>query len=264
MSQAVYEHHTYNDPQLPFLCHRDEVYSSEFPSLHWHEHLEFLHGISGVAQVSAQHYPLETGDLVVVNTGEPHYVSTDTEAVYDCLIVNASFCRENGLDVDSIYLSPYIHDPEASRLHAAACAAIREEGPQRVIHIRLAVLHFLAYLSQHYAVNRSLSTDVSSVDAIKRAVQHIRHHYSKPISLDDAAAVAGLSRYYFTREFRRVTGQSFVSYLNTLRCQQAIPLLNSGRSVTEVCYACGFRELAYFSRTFRRIIGQTPSALRKK
>ena len=264
MLQAVYEHHTYNDPQLPFLCHRDEVHSSEFGGLHWHEHLEFLHGISGSAHVSAPHYPLETGDVVVVNTGEPHYVRTDTAAVYDCLIVNAAFCRENGLDVDSIYLSPYIHEPEASRLHAAACAAIREEGPQRVIHIRLAVLHFLAYLSQHHATSRSLSTDVSSVNAIKRAVQYIRHHYAQPITLNDAAAVAGLSRYYFTREFRQVTGQSFVSYLNTLRCQQAIPLLTSGRSVTEVCYACGFRELAYFSRIFRRIIGQPPSALRKK
>ena len=264
MSAAVYEHHPYDDPLMPFLCHRDKITSPGFPSLHWHEHLEFLHGLSGAAQVSAQRFPLEQGDLVVINTGEPHNVFTDTQAEYDCLIVNASFCRENGMDVDTIYLSPHILDPEAGRLHSAACAAFREKGPLRAIHTRLAVLQFLTYLCEHHTADRSLYADTSSLHAIKKAVRYIRRHYAEAITLDDAAAAAGLSRYYFTREFRRVTGQSFVTYLNALRCEQAMPLLHSDRSVTEVCYACGFRDLAYFSRTFRKIVGVSPSAVRNK
>ena len=94
MPQAVYEHHTYNDPQLPFLCHRDEVYSSELGGLHWHEHLEFLHGISGSAQVSAQHYPLETGDLVVYKA--PYY-HIDGQGMY--LVRRISGIRNDMVEV---------------------------------------------------------------------------------------------------------------------------------------------------------------------
>ncbi len=263
MSDAVYEHHPYENPQLPFLCHRDKIRRTDFFTLHWHEHLEFLHGLSGSAQVGVLHHPLEVGNVVVVNSGEPHNVCSATESVYDCLIVNAAFCRENGLDAEAMYFSPSIADPEAGRLHAEACAALRAVGPLQVLRARMAVLRFLLYLCEHHTSDRQLYADNTSSDAIKKAVRYIRRHYSQPITLDDAAAAAGLSRYYFTREFRRVTGQSFVQYLNALRCEKAIPLLHSGHSVTEVCYACGFRDLAYFSRTFSKITGQAPSSLRR-
>lgn len=262
MSAAVYEHHPYPDPQLPFLCHRDTVRNTRFADLHWHEHLEFLCGIAGKAQVGAHRYPLERGDVVVLNTGEPHDVCTESEGIYDCLIVNAAFCRENGLDVDTLYLTPHIRDREAAQLHAAACAAFRETGPLRVLRTRAAVLRFLLYLCEHHTADRNRYADSPSLEAIKEAVRYIRAHYAESISLDEAAAAAGLSRYYFAREFVRVTGQSFVPYLNAVRCEKAVPLLRQGLSVTEVCYACGFRDPAYFSRIFRQTTGQPPSALR--
>ncbi len=260
---AYYEHHLYENPQLPFLYHRGRLHSTDPFTIHWHEHLEFLHALSGSARMGGHRRPLEAGDVVVVNSGEPHSVHTDTEVVYDCLIVNAAFCQENGLDVEAVYFSPTVRDPEAGRLHAAACAALRAQGPLQVIRARAAVLRFLLYLCEHHIDDRQQYVDASSPDTVKQAMRYIRHHFAEPITLDDAAAAAGLSRYYFSREFRRVTGQSFVQYLNALRCEKAIPLLYSGRAVTEVCYACGFRDLAYFSRTFRKITGQSPSTLRR-
>ena len=263
MSNISYEHHPYNDPKLPFLCQRYSIKQMRISDLHWHEHLEFLHGLSGSGLVGAHRYPLNAGDTVIINTGDPHNVCSETEVEYDCLIVNADFCRENGFDVDLVSLVPHIHDSEASRLISKACDAFRENGPLRVLHTRAAVLNFLTYLCENHTTERRPFDSTPSLKAIKKSVRFIRSHHTEQITLDDAAAAAGLSRYYFAREFRNVTGQSFVPYLNSVRCEQALQLLKSGMSVTEVCYACGFRELAYFSRMFRKIVGQPPSAVKK-
>ncbi|MBE6632550.1 MAG: helix-turn-helix transcriptional regulator [Ruminococcaceae bacterium] len=264
MSDSQYERHHYKEPLLPFLCHRDILRRPHAMSIHfhWHEHLEFLRGISGTAYIGAHHSVLNEGTVVTVNTGEPHNGYTDTEAVYDCLIVNISFCRENGIDPDSLYFSPCTDDPEAARLHKEACEAFRTEGSMRVIRTRHAVLSFLLYLCEKHSRLREAYTDSSS-DAVKEALRYIRNHFSEQISLDDAASAAGLSKYYFAHRFKQITGQSFVSYLNSIRCDKAVSLLKEGTSVAQVCFECGFCDPAYFSRIFKKIVGVSPSSIKK-
>ena len=73
------------------------------------------------------------------------------------------------------------------------------------------------------------------------------------------AAMCGITKYHLAREFKRITGQTVLTYLNALRCKKAQLLLSEGKTVTEAAFESGFESLSYFSRTYKRIMGAPPS-----
>jgi AraC-like DNA-binding protein len=92
----------------------------------------------------------------------------------------------------------------------------------------------------------------------------IRSEVSRDLSLDEVAEFVGLSKYYFAREFRRVTGYTFVTYVNLMRCERAKVLLAQNKlNIGEVGRACGFSNQSYFTRTFRAYTGRLPGVYRE-
>src|SRR4051794_11182336 len=87
--------------------------------------------------------------------------------------------------------------------------------------------------------------------------------YFEPLTVSDLACVAGLSPAHFSREFRRVFGESPHRYLLTRRLERAAALLrNTDRSVTEICFAVGLTSVGSFTTSFRRAYGTTPLGYR--
>ncbi|MFW5776348.1 MAG: helix-turn-helix domain-containing protein [Spirochaetota bacterium] len=84
-------------------------------------------------------------------------------------------------------------------------------------------------------------------------------------SLDEAAAIAKMSVPSFTRFFRRMTGDSFVSCVNRLRIARACALLEeTDASILEVSIDAGFGNLSHFNRQFKRYTGVQPRAYRAR
>jgi AraC-like DNA-binding protein len=87
--------------------------------------------------------------------------------------------------------------------------------------------------------------------------------YREPLTVDDLARAAGLSRAHFSREFRRAFGESPHAYLMTRRLERAAALLRStDRSVAEVCLDVGLRGVGSFTSAFTRTYGRSPTAYR--
>jgi AraC-like DNA-binding protein len=87
--------------------------------------------------------------------------------------------------------------------------------------------------------------------------------YADPLTVDDLAAAAGLSRAHFSREFRRAFGESPHGYLLTRRLERAAALLRAtDRSVADVCLSVGLRSVGSFTSTFTRTYGRSPTAYR--
>jgi len=87
--------------------------------------------------------------------------------------------------------------------------------------------------------------------------------YFEPLSVDDMAAAAGLSRAHFSREFRRAFGDSPHAYLLTRRLERAAALLRTtDRSVAEICLDVGLQSVGSFTTSFRRAFGASPTAYR--
>lgn len=93
-------------------------------------------------------------------------------------------------------------------------------------------------------------------DAMDRA-------YAQPLDVRAVAAVAHLSEAHFIRSFRACFGETPHRYLQRRRVERSMFLLReTDRDVTDVCLDVGFSSLGTFSRTFRDIVGETPSDYR--
>jgi AraC-like DNA-binding protein len=93
-------------------------------------------------------------------------------------------------------------------------------------------------------------------DAMDRA-------YAEPLDVRTVAAVAHVSEAHFIRTFRAVFGETPHRYLQRRRVERSMFLLReTDRSVTDICFDAGFTSLGTFSRTFTRIVGETPSGYR--
>src|SRR3954466_3938968 len=96
-----------------------------------------------------------------------------------------------------------------------------------------------------------------------RAKDLVDARYFEPLTVDDLAAAAKLSRAHFSREFRRAFGESPHSYLLTRRLERAAALLrNTDRSVAEICFAVGLQSVGSFTSSFTRTYGVSPTAYR--
>jgi AraC-like DNA-binding protein len=95
---------------------------------------------------------------------------------------------------------------------------------------------------------------------LARLQRHVRAHLDRPLTVDDLAAVAGLSRAHFSRIFAGETGLSPAEYVNEERMQLAARLIaNKALTVKEVSSTCGFSDPNYFAKAFRRRFHQSPS-----
>jgi AraC-like DNA-binding protein len=95
-------------------------------------------------------------------------------------------------------------------------------------------------------------------DAMDRA-------YAEPLDVAAVAAVAHLSEAHFIRCFRATFGETPHRYLQRRRVERSMFLLReTDRSVTDICFDVGFMSLGTFSRTFREIVGEAPSAYRAR
>jgi AraC-like DNA-binding protein len=89
--------------------------------------------------------------------------------------------------------------------------------------------------------------------------------YAEALAVDDLARAAGLSRAHFSREFRRVFGESPHAYLLTRRLERAAALLrNTDRSVADVCFTVGLQSVGSFTTSFTRTYGLSPTAYRAR
>jgi AraC-like DNA-binding protein len=87
--------------------------------------------------------------------------------------------------------------------------------------------------------------------------------YFEALDVDDLAGAAGLSRAHFSREFRRVFGESPHAYLLTRRLERAAALLrNTDRSVAEICFDVGLKSVGSFTTSFTRTYGVSPTVYR--
>jgi len=99
---------------------------------------------------------------------------------------------------------------------------------------------------------------------MKDAQRFIAERYSDPrLSLDQAAAHFGISPNYFSQLLKKTTGMSFKQYLTHLRIQHAKQLLSQPFiKVYEVGHLVGMEDYTHFSKTFKKIVGCSPSEFR--
>ncbi|MFW5499628.1 MULTISPECIES: helix-turn-helix domain-containing protein [unclassified Maridesulfovibrio] len=116
---------------------------------------------------------------------------------------------------------------------------------------------------RHGDESRSPCPVIRNTEAVKKAINYIRKNAAENISVNDIAAVAGLSPYYFLRQFKAITGLPPHAYLMQCRVYLARRAVDQGVPLVDAALQAGFADQAHFSRSFKAIHGFPPSQYQK-
>jgi two-component system response regulator YesN len=100
--------------------------------------------------------------------------------------------------------------------------------------------------------------DASNEFLLKEIKQYMYEHLHEDISLQDVADKMFFSTVYFSKFFKKQTGETFSNYLLRIRMEQAVKLLQENKKVTEISENCGYHDPSYFTRIFKEYYKYTP------
>ena len=112
-------------------------------------------------------------------------------------------------------------------------------------------------------VNRQSS---SSYQRLLLAKEHIEQNFDKPVTLEELAKLSDMSVTNFRREWKKLYAESPLQYRDTIRLNYAKEYLNSGYyyKISEIAKKCGFDDVSYFVRFFKKQTGITPTEFKKQ
>lgn len=247
---------------------------------HWHTDIEIVRVISGKLCLSLNNYDynLEAGDVAFVNSEVVHGAIPDN-CVYQCIVFSAdgfvlrqedwqSVC--DALMSHELYITEYFKaDTTVAKM---AHNLFDEMEKQESGYSRLSCIGALFCLfgeivrSDALLSERHTASDgfYKNEHKLKKVLTFIRGNFDKPITLQDMSVVCEMSPKYFCSYFKKMTKMSPTEYLMFYRAEKsARMLLKTDLSVTEVAFSCGFADLSYFIKVFKKQMGMSPGKFRK-
>ncbi|MEG0770133.1 MAG: AraC family transcriptional regulator [Ruthenibacterium sp.] len=235
---------------------------------HWHMEYELILVLSGTFTLSLGTVTreLQAGDAALIPDGILHG-GTPHECVYECVVFDfARFLQENAigrmaqggvLNAAAQQQHFFKKGCPACRVIDALFEAMEKEQPGYEFSTTGLLWQLMGILVQQTA--QSLPPPPvrdKRTEQMKQALRRIRRDYAEPLSLDELAQEADMTPKYFCRAFRQITGRTPIDYLNYYRVECAGELLCvTDESITEIALSCGFNDLSYFARAFRRYKG---------
>lgn len=224
---------------------------------------------NGWCEIAGYRYAITKNQLLVINAGTPHVYGAEKRSPWTIHWFHA--VGEN--------VPVYLEQLEVS----AAKPVVPLGGDVQVFSLFEEVLEGLehGFTSPHltYAAHVLAHLmglilrhkdefgygEVSVRKRVERSVEFMKGHLREPLTVAALAALANLSRSHYTASFRRVTGYAPLSYLNHLRMQRAVQLLNAtDLSVKQISEQLGFSDQFYFSRAFSKMHNHSPSEHRRR
>lgn len=250
---------------------------------HWHEHIQFFYFTEGNGFMicNSKRIDIQPKDVVVINGNELHYAESLSETL-SCYIIKVdfSFLYSNHIDnCQTKFIAPlsnnYITFQNLIQGDEQICNCLEniiEEYFSDDIGFELAIksgLYKLIVLLlrnyvDSYLTQKQFDARINNLIRMNKVFIYIDDNITQKISLHDLAVIVNISDYHFCKLFKQVTGKSTIDYINNLRINKAILLLNEGKyNITEVALACGFCDSNYFSRMFKKYEGTTPKNVKK-
>lgn len=253
--------------------------------LHYHPEMEFLYLFRGTLHftVEDKSFTLLPGDAVFVPPYLVHNAVKDegTECEYSAVVFSAEwlFGRED------ISAKEYLKALDCNRYdcvchlsckdtdNAAALALLRKFSAYRgqpvqsyELLLRGQLLICFQRLYDTCFSKFHLSEEKASLQAgLEKTLAHMNDCFMQKTTLQELAAYSGYSIGHFEHMFREYTGSSPFEYLNRIRIVNASGLLvSSDKKIIEIAADCGFDNISYFNRTFKKILGISPKEYRKK
>lgn len=250
--------------------------------MHWHSEFEINFIREGAAEFicGTDKFTSSKGDIIITQPNELHsiYPCEYTRQIYDTLVFSSDIfgisdsdryfneCIRpliNGSMRITAHITPkhhYYSELAMTAENIFSCA--KGDTPQLDMLMRSELLKLLWLLE----TEAEQGTSTGKYDSIIRpALEYIAEHFSENITVAQLAASVHLSESYFMNLFRKQVGLSAVEYISHFRIDTACrELIGTKKSVLEIAFDCGYRNISNFNRQFRKITGCSPTEYRNR
>ena len=252
---------------------------TDYPE-HWHSEIEIYICLQGSMRIRVEgvDYHLHGEDVLLIASNELHEIFCDCPDTQAMIIAFGYVLL--GKDFDKMqqatFANPYfsLRKPAAAMPISGLVQQIREiflnENQDGIVSdwkLRGKLYEVAACLytwMQNTSVSQIRKARAKQLEKMYGVLDHISENYRQPITLEQAAAITGYDRSYFSKQFLSATGMTFHKYLNRYRLVVACRLLGDmNLSVSAVAERSGFSSQKMMNRIFRDVLGLTPTQYRR-
>lgn len=224
---------------------------------------------SGTITVRNQEYALSQGDCAFINCSEPYSHSTE-DAPW-----TLHWVHFNGPTMSAVhqkYLErsgSVVFSAANNSLYSTILNQLNESALSdsyvRDMEIHQSLSSLLTEIMKDCWNPEVIHQGSISVTNIEPLRNYLSEHYKEKLSLDELSSIFFLSKFYLTKRFKEQYGVTISDYILDQRIHHAKELLRfSDLTLDEISSECGFYDLPYFSRKFKKAEGITPSAYRNQ
>ena len=251
---------------------------------HWHSYGEFVlvgPGDTNIFMVNQRRYELVEGDFLLVWPMEMHsIINADRK---DSLVIQFSNGFINSL-FDLQRIMHFYRNLHVLCIHAHPQLVVRLKSladrmkeiflscaPDRELRCCMLLMEFMLALDEHreeFAPEIKSGEAYSYTDSAMHRLILVTDYIKNNLTADDLsqstmADMAGVSKDYFSRIFRNVTGTNYSKWLNMIRLEKAIELLaDQDKTITEIAMLSGFQSISSFNRVCHAEKGMAPGEYR--
>lgn len=278
---------SWRDPKIDMsfpleVVRHEHLVSGPIFERHWHGEFQLIYCETGCGLIycNSEAHPITAGEIVIVNSNELHFgENRSAHLVYQVIKFDLSFLFSSRSDsCQEKYIAPllanqirFLNKLEAdAELKEQVLLLIdeyerREDGYELIV--KACSYRIVACLLRRHRDRQSAASQkrrAQLLQRIKPTLHFIEEHYAEKLTLLQLAALANMSAPHFCRQFKAVSGKAPIEYINHLRINRAVTLLQQAEmNISEVALAVGFDDINYFSRMFKKYKHLSPSKLRK-
>lgn len=280
MESAVKYCHIPDEENKPFFFDHVHIFSNEQISLHQQKTWELSYVIfgKGMRVIGDTMEPFSSGEVILIPPNIPHYWSFDeSERDHEGKIENITLTfsedlLKNTKNAFTELVGPIDRIQELEdaisfggetlqKLQNTLHEMKTESNVERLSSL-IKIIALISLPEIASTVGRPIIED-RKTKRLQRVYLYVMDNFQHHITLDNISMHVGMERTAFCIFFKRMTGQSFFSFLANYRINVACDmLLKTNKNVTEICIASGFRDVPYFNRVFKELKQTTPSRFR--
>lgn len=241
---------------------------------HWHTEYEIIRILEGEfpLTIKDKFVVAKKGDIIFIHDTILHG-GMPKDCVYECIVFDMKLllkknhaCTKQIQDIinHKKFIEPILSTKKNGL--SACCNALfnsmnsKEAGYEFIAQGSLYCLIGIILKNELYINNdKNTKRTEEKMLSFKRVLSLIENEYTKPLTLEDLSRVTGMTPKYFCRFFSEMTNKTPIEYLNYYRIESACEqLLTTDSSITDIGLNCGFNDVSYFIKTFKRYKGVTP------
>lgn len=218
----------------------------------------------------------EKGDLLVFRPDELHSARILESGVYKYLDIFVPLGFFESLDLDSSVITEFLEHRGGEN-----CIRLPEDKKEKILQMLKPIvrglkeetfggiadfsrlLSVLTAISETYRNATTCSIENDLPLAVSRALNFLAERYGEKIYLKEVAENSYCSVAYLSKIFKQHVGCTVYEQLTHYRIINAKRLLREGKTVSEVCYECGFNDSSHFIKVFKTLSGMTPFEYKK-